>query len=228
MTRYSVTGWSPRQRPGFELVVSAHKTVAVLGVIGRAEDMHSILDTETTTTMGWLDGWFHERGGRRGRAQVRTPTSGLTYAVTRHGTSRAGDPAPHDHVLVANVVEMLDTKGGFKGLDSAALRDTTEAATMVGRLASAAKAVELGYAIEPDDGPSGNLRHWRIVGVLARCARCSPSALMRSASTWPSPATKDPRPRRRRPPDPGDQAPHRRRRAAARLARRASGAGLGC
>ncbi len=36
---------------------------------------------------------------------------------------------------------------------------------MVGRLASAARAVELGYAIEPDDGPSGRLRHWRIVGI---------------------------------------------------------------
>src|SRR5207302_7475045 len=23
----------------------------------------------------------------------------------------------------------------------------------------------LGYAIEPDDGPSGRLRHWRIVGI---------------------------------------------------------------
>jgi hypothetical protein len=27
-------------RPGLELVVSPHKTVAELGVIGRAEDMH--------------------------------------------------------------------------------------------------------------------------------------------------------------------------------------------
>ncbi len=155
------------RRPGFELVVSAHKTVAVLGVIGRPDDMHSILDVETTATMGWLDAWFQARGGRRGRAQVRTPTSGLTYAMTRHGTSRAGDPGPHDHVLVANIVAMLDTRGGFKGLDSAALRDTTEAATMVGRLASAAHAVALGYAIEPDDGPSGNLRHWRIKGIPA-------------------------------------------------------------
>ena len=145
--------------------MSAHKSVAVLGVIGRADDMHAILDTETEATLEWLDRWFQARGGRRGRAQVRTPTSGLTYATTRHGTSRDGDPGPHDHVLVANVVEMLDSKGGFKGLDSASLRDTTEAATMVGRLASAARAVELGYAIEPDDGPSGHLRHWRIVGI---------------------------------------------------------------
>lgn len=153
------------RRPGFELVVSAHKSVAVLGVAGEAEVMHSLLDVETAATMEWLDGWFQARGGRRGRAQVRTPTGGLTYATTRHATSRAGDPSPHDHVLVANVVEMLDARGDWKALDSAALRDTVEAATMVGRLHSAARAVELGFEIEDDGGPSGNLRHWRIVGI---------------------------------------------------------------
>ena len=165
--RHPVTGQRlvASRRPGFELVVSAHKSVAVLGVIDRAEDMHSILDVETTATMDWLDDWFQDRGGRRGRDRLRTATGGLTYAVTRHGTSRAGDPAPHDHVLVANVVEMFDGRGGHKGLDSAALRDTVEAATMVGRLHAAARAVELGFTIAPDDGPSGNLRHWRITGV---------------------------------------------------------------
>jgi conjugative relaxase-like TrwC/TraI family protein len=153
------------QRPGFELVVAAHKSVALLGVIGKADAMHSILDVETATTMGWLDDWFQQRGGRRGRVQARTATGGLTFAVTRHATSRAGDPAPHDHVLVANVVEMLDDQGGYKGLDSAALRDTVEAATMVGRLHAAWRAVELGFDVTVDDGPSGRLRHWRIVGI---------------------------------------------------------------
>lgn len=152
-------------RPGFELVVSAHKSVAVLGVIGQADAMHAILDAETTASLEWLDRWFRDRGGRRGREQVRAPTGGLTCAVTRHATSRAGDPSPHDHVLVANVVEMLDERGGFKALDSAALRDTVEAATMVGRLHAAWRAVELGYAVSPDGGPSGNLRHWRVAGV---------------------------------------------------------------
>ncbi len=153
------------RRPGFELVVSAHKSVAVLGVVGHAEEMHSILDVESQATMAWLDDWFQARGGRRGRAQARTATTGLTYAVTRHATSRAGDPSPHDHVLVANVVDMLDLGGEYKALDSAALRDTVEAATMVGRLHSAWRAVELGFRIERDDGPSGRLRHWRIEGV---------------------------------------------------------------
>ena len=152
-------------RPGFELVVAAHKSVALLGVIGDADAMHSILDVETAATMDWLDGWFEDRGGRRGHAQTRSATGGLTYAVTRHATSRAGDPAPHDHVLVANVVEMLDEPSGYKGLDSAALRDTVEAATMVGRLHAAWRAVGLGFDVRVDGGPSGRLRHWRIVGV---------------------------------------------------------------
>ena len=107
--------------------------------------MHELLDVETAATMAMLDDWFRARGGRRGRAQDRTPTGGLTYAVTRHATSRAGDPSPHDHVLIANVVEMLDARGGLKALDSAALRDLVEAATMVGRLHSAAHAVALGF-----------------------------------------------------------------------------------
>ena len=38
---------------------------------------------------------------------------------------------------------------------------------MVGRLHSAAKAIELGYAIETDRGRSGRARDWRIVGIPA-------------------------------------------------------------
>ncbi len=158
------------RRPGVELVVATHKTVAVLGIIGRADDMHAILDAESDATMAFLDEWFARQGGRRGKAQRRTATSGLLWARTRHATSRAGDPLPHDHVLIANVTEMLDRTGGWKALDTAGIRDLVHAATMAGRMAAAAKAVELGYAIEPDHGPSGRLDHWGIAGVPAEVA----------------------------------------------------------
>ena len=36
------------KRPGMEIVIAAHKSVAELGVIGRAEDMHAIVDAERT------------------------------------------------------------------------------------------------------------------------------------------------------------------------------------
>ncbi len=139
--------------------------MAELGVIGRVDDMAAILDAETDATLSYLDALTRHSGGRRGRAALPTPTDGLVYVRTRHATSRAGDPSPHDHVLVANVVRMADDRGGFKAPNTALWRDHLHAATMVGRMASAAKAVELGYAIAPDPGPSGRLGHWRIVGI---------------------------------------------------------------
>lgn len=156
------------RRPGVELVVSAHKSVAVLGVLGAVDDMHAIVDAETDATMRFLDDWFCRQGGRRGRSQTRTATSGLLWARTRHLTTRAGDPEPHDHVLIANLTEMLDDFGGWKALDTGGLRDLVHAATTVGRLAAAEKAIELGYAVDPDNGPSGKLGHWRIAGIPDR------------------------------------------------------------
>jgi conjugative relaxase-like TrwC/TraI family protein len=153
------------RRPGMELVISVHKSVAELGVIGRAEDMHSIMDAEREATLSYLDQVTKTVGGRRGRASIPTRTGGLIFAHTRHATSRAGDPCPHDHVLVANVVEMLDERGGWKAANTSLWREHLHAATMVGRVAAARKAVELGYGIAPDRGPSGRLGQWRIAGI---------------------------------------------------------------
>jgi hypothetical protein len=55
---------------------------------------------------------------------------------------------------------MDDERGGWKALDTGLLRDHLHAATAVGRMAAAAKAVELGYGIEPDPGRSGRLGGW--------------------------------------------------------------------
>jgi hypothetical protein len=60
---------------------------------------------------------------------------------------------------------MKDEQGGWKAADTALWREHLHAATMVGRLAAARVAVELGYAIEADPGPSGRLGHWKIAGI---------------------------------------------------------------
>ncbi len=153
------------RRPGMEIVISAHKSVAELGVIGRAEHMHLIMDAERDATLAYLDRVTRQMGGRRGQAAVATGTGGLIYAHTRHATSRAGDPCPHDHVLLANLVEMVDERGGWKAADTTLWREHLHAATMAGRVASARVAVELGYGIVADPGPSGKLGQWRIAGV---------------------------------------------------------------
>ena len=152
-------------RPGMELVMSAQKSVAELGVIGRADDMHAIMDAERDATLAYLERLTRAAGGRRGRAVRPAMTDGLIYCHTRHATTRAGDPGPHDHVLLVNLVRMLDETGGWKAAYMSLWRDHLHAATQYGLVASAAKAVELGYAIERDRGPSGRLRSWQITGV---------------------------------------------------------------
>ena len=97
-------------------------------------------------------------------AAVPTPTAGLVYAHTRHATTRAGDPGPHDHVLLANVIEMRDAKGGTKAPDTTLWRGISTL-PRGGELASANVAVGLGYGIEADGGPTGRLGHWRIAGI---------------------------------------------------------------
>jgi hypothetical protein len=84
---------------------------------------------------------------------------------------------------------MLDDRGGWKALDTAGIRDLVHAATMAGRLAAAEKAVQLGYAIEPDHGPSGKLDHWRIAGIPAEVADGSRSAPTPSRRSWSRPGS---------------------------------------
>jgi hypothetical protein len=76
------------RRPGLELVVSPHKSVAELGVIGRAEDMHAIVDAERDATLEYLDRLVAEKGGRRGRGQLRTETGASSGPL--RGTRRRG------------------------------------------------------------------------------------------------------------------------------------------
>ncbi len=60
---------------------------------------------------------------------------------------------------------MKNERGGWKAPDTALWREHLHAATMAGRVAAARVAVELGYAIEADPGPSGRLGHWKISGI---------------------------------------------------------------
>lgn len=81
------------RRPGMEVVISAHKSVAELGVIGRAEDMHWIMDAERDATLEYLDQVTRQMGGRRGQAARAAPTGGVIYAHTRTPPHTLATPA---------------------------------------------------------------------------------------------------------------------------------------
>ena len=73
--RHPTTGerLASTRRPGLELVISAHKSVAELGVMGRAEDMHLIMDAERDATLGYLDRVTRQMGGGARPPSPRRP-----------------------------------------------------------------------------------------------------------------------------------------------------------
>jgi hypothetical protein len=66
-------------------------------------------------------------------------------------------------VLIVNAVEC--SCRAWKAPDTTLWREHLHAATAYGRTCSARVAIELGYGIVPDDGPSGRLGHWAIAGI---------------------------------------------------------------
>jgi len=61
------------------------------------------------------------------------------WSARREATTNDIDTGWRLHVLLANVVEMLDDKGGWKAPDTALWREHLHAATMIGRADLAAR-----------------------------------------------------------------------------------------
>ena len=90
-----------------ELVVSPHRVVAELGVIGRAEHMHLIMDAERDATLDYLDQVTRQVGGRRGRI------------ATADRDRRAGVcPHPPCHVTGGRPVPARSCAAGERGPDA--------------------------------------------------------------------------------------------------------------
>ena len=86
--------------------------------------MHRIMDAERDATLAYST--VLTREGRRPARRACHPVAhqwACSTRWTRHATSRAGDPNPHDHVLVANVVQMRDDYRGWKAATTALWRE---------------------------------------------------------------------------------------------------------
>ena len=110
-------GGNRARTPGFDLTFKAPKSVSLLEALGdprvRAE----------VAALAYLED--HAAFLRRGRGGAElVPAAGLVDAAFTHRTSRAGDPALHTHVLVANMAE--DQRAGSE-------RSTAEPSTAMPR-----------------------------------------------------------------------------------------------
>ena len=117
-----VRGPAGRPRtPGFDLTFSAPKSVSLLYALGDPELKAQAIEAHERA-VGAAIGYLEQHAAflRRGRAGAqRVPAVGLVAAGFRHRASRAGDPALHTHVLVANLGQ--DDEGRFGALDSRAI-----------------------------------------------------------------------------------------------------------
>ena len=123
VTREEVAAFAERrQRPvvrvGYDVTLSTEKSVAVLALLSHGDRQRQVLDAidaANDVALGFL-----ESRAAVGRRLGRTVgTEGLVVASFLHATSRALDPFPHRHNVVANAV--VDEFGERRALDGRAL-----------------------------------------------------------------------------------------------------------
>jgi conjugative relaxase-like TrwC/TraI family protein len=97
----------PAVRVGFDLTLTTEKSLAVLALLGPSEVRDAALAAITAGNDHALV-WWEQRAAFAQGSSAGQPTKGWTVASFRHSTSRALDPFPHLHNVVANTVELAD------------------------------------------------------------------------------------------------------------------------
>lgn len=119
---------APAVRVGYDLTLTTEKSLGVLALLGHDETRAAVLgaiQAGNDTGIGYLE--LHAASARRKGEQVLA--RGLTVASFRHLTSRALDPFPHHHNVIANTV--VDEHGSRRALDARGLyRDAQVASAL--------------------------------------------------------------------------------------------------
>ena len=131
VTRRELAAFLDRRRPpavrvGFDVTLTTEKSLGVLALVGGPDTAAAVLGAVQDGN-DWAMGWLE---GRAATARVGGDTvaaEGWTVASFRHLTSRALDPFPHHHNVVANTVTLGD--GTRRALDARGLYRHTHAAS---------------------------------------------------------------------------------------------------
>lgn len=109
---------APAVRVGYDLTLTTEKSLGVLGLLGSDKVRAAVLDAieaGNDAGLAYLE-LFAATARRRGKLVL---VRGWTVASFRHLTSRALDPFPHHHNVVANTV--VDEHGTRRALDARGL-----------------------------------------------------------------------------------------------------------
>ena len=149
---------APAVRVGYDLTLTTEKSLGVLALLGDDRTRAAVLDAieaGNDTGIAYLE--LHASSARRRGEQVLA--RGLTVASFRHLTSRALDPFPHHHNVIANTV--VDEHGSRRALDARGLYRHAQAASA---LATAAMRHQLAMSLGVSWRPSRS-GGWEIEGI---------------------------------------------------------------
>lgn len=174
--RVEVAKWMSRELSskqntvaGFDLTFSAPKSLSVAWGISspeQAERLEAAHEAAIEQTIAWLeDEVIRARTGAQGIAFHTT--NGLLATRFRHWESREGDPQLHDHVVVANRVQITDEQGRVRWLtiDSRSLYKATVTASSVYNQKLANELKQLGVELRERTTPSGDYRGMELAAI---------------------------------------------------------------
>ena len=174
--RVEVAKWMSRELSskqntvaGFDLTFSAPKSLSVAWGIADQEQaarLEAAHEAAIEQTIAWLeDEVIRARTGAQGIAFHTT--NGLLATRFRHWESREGDPQLHDHVVVANRVQITDEQGRVRWLtiDSRSLYKATVTASSVYNQKLANELKQLGVELRERTTPSGDYRGMELAAI---------------------------------------------------------------
>jgi conjugative relaxase-like TrwC/TraI family protein len=166
VTRQHLVEFLERRRPpavrvGFDLTLTTEKSLGVLALLGDADTRRAVLDTIERGN-DWAVGWLEDHAAAARVDGEPVKATGWTVASFRHLTSRALDPFPHHHNVVANTVTLPD--GSRRALDARGLYQHAQAASA---LATAEMRHQLSTRVGVRWRP-GRRGGWEIAGISDR------------------------------------------------------------
>lgn len=148
----------PAVRVGYDLTATTEKSIGVLALLGSDHVRRTVLEAIQQGNDAGLAHLEQHAATARSRGQ-RVGIRGWTVASFRHLTSRALDPFPHHHNVVANTI--VDEDGVRRALDARGLYLQAQAA-------SALATAEMRYRLTRDLGVTWRESHaggWEVEGI---------------------------------------------------------------
>ena len=137
-----------QHRPGFDLTLSAPKTVSLEALLYGDRRVLGAHDAAVKATLDWLERDLLQTRSYDPvtRQRPRVAANGLVAAGFRHLTSRDQDPQLHTHCIIANMTR--NRSGDWRSVEPTEIRRNVRLIGAVYRQELAQRLLALGFAIE--------------------------------------------------------------------------------